>query len=344
MSRSEDLYAELIAKGAVAIDQFIDNRQSEYLFLDFKRSSDQGKSARLSDIDRNNLAKAISGFGNSEGGVVVWGVDCSKTEAGADIAHTKIPIVNVTRFVSWLEGAVSGCTVPPHPGVTHCPIPINSGGDGFVATHIPKSYAAPHQVVGQLQYYIRAGSGFVPTPHMVLAGMFGRAVPPNVFHNYVTFSPTLNGEQIFSQLGLCLINQGPGIAADLYTTVKSWKFPGKPSTLEFDLPDKDNWSGNFAFGRFCSLISRPGYRVPPEGQSIPLILNLTLQPPFDEGIEVKGVVGAGNSPPHRFTIGCDLKRLEALYRDIINLRDAGVNIDEKLQNFVLAVWNLGDSM
>ena len=48
--------------GEQAIDGFILERQSEELFLDFKRSSDNGAGDRLSDRDRDNLAKAISGF------------------------------------------------------------------------------------------------------------------------------------------------------------------------------------------------------------------------------------------------------------------------------------------
>jgi hypothetical protein len=69
----------------------------------------------LSNTDRNNLAKAISGFGNSAGGIVVWGVDCSRDSDGADVARLKVPIVDPQRFASWLNAAVSGCTIPPHP-------------------------------------------------------------------------------------------------------------------------------------------------------------------------------------------------------------------------------------
>jgi len=55
--------------------------------------------------------KAIGGFGNSEGGVIVWGIDCRNLPALGDIANAKFPIDNPSMFKSWLEGAVSGCTV-----------------------------------------------------------------------------------------------------------------------------------------------------------------------------------------------------------------------------------------
>jgi hypothetical protein len=69
-SRANDFYNLICAEGEAAIDEFIATRKAEELFLDFKRSSDNGAGVRLSQTDRDNLAKAISGFGNSAGGVV----------------------------------------------------------------------------------------------------------------------------------------------------------------------------------------------------------------------------------------------------------------------------------
>ena len=71
MGRAEEIFQKLKREGEAAIDEFILSRQSEELFLDFKRSHDGGKGKRLHDRDLNNLAKAISGFGNSEGGVII---------------------------------------------------------------------------------------------------------------------------------------------------------------------------------------------------------------------------------------------------------------------------------
>lgn len=76
MGRAEDLFERLKQGGETAIDELIEQRQAEELFLDFKRSADGASGRRLHDNDRQNLARAISGFGNSEGGVIIWGVDC----------------------------------------------------------------------------------------------------------------------------------------------------------------------------------------------------------------------------------------------------------------------------
>ncbi|MBK9626121.1 MAG: ATP-binding protein [Rhodocyclaceae bacterium] len=86
MSRAQDIFDRVVANGISAVEAFVVDRQAEELFLDFKRSSNDGNDKRLSSPDRKNLAKAISGFGNSEGGVIVWGVDCSTDYDGADVA------------------------------------------------------------------------------------------------------------------------------------------------------------------------------------------------------------------------------------------------------------------
>ncbi len=98
MGRAEDLADRLRADGVSAIDALIDDRASEELFLDFKRSSDEGGGTKLSTTDRKNLAKAISGFGNSEGGVIVWGVDCSARADEGDVARAKVPLQDARRF------------------------------------------------------------------------------------------------------------------------------------------------------------------------------------------------------------------------------------------------------
>ena len=55
--------------------------------MDFKQADSLGKNGNsLHKDDRRNLAKCISGFGNSEGGVVVWGVECSRNVEIGDVA------------------------------------------------------------------------------------------------------------------------------------------------------------------------------------------------------------------------------------------------------------------
>jgi hypothetical protein len=333
MDRAEDLFNRIVAGGETAIDELIASRQSEELFLDFKRSSDNGSGRRLSDVDRKNLAKSISGFGNSEGGVVVWGIDCSRNADGADVASLKVPLSDARRFVSWLEGSVSGSTVPPHSRVRSAPVARLGSEEGFAVTYIPKSNEAPHQMVGKLQYYIRAGSGFAPTPHGVLAGMFGRRPPPHVFHVFLVERASVEGNTISFSICLMLRNQEPSIATDLFATISFTATPGPGSKIGFELAAGGEWTGYYTFGTHIACISKPTVRLPPEAHLQCVILRVNLTPPFQAGIRAKAVVGAGNSPPYRFELKADKDEVESLCGKFISSARSGTLSDDERREF-----------
>ena len=97
MSRAADLFDQLTQGGAARVQEMIANSEAEELFLDFKRSADNGGGVRLNDRDRMTLAKSISGFGNSEGGVVIWGVGCRSDPQRGDVPNGSHPIANPIR-------------------------------------------------------------------------------------------------------------------------------------------------------------------------------------------------------------------------------------------------------
>lgn len=313
MDRSLEIFQRIMTEGRVGIESFVADRKSEELFLDFKRSSNDGADASLSGSDRKNLAKAISGFGNSEGGVIVWGVDCSPDDDGADVAKALVAIENPQRFVSLLQRVVSGCTIPPHGGVEHAAIHID-GGKGFAVTLVPKSDAAPHQSIVNRQYYIRAGSDFVPTPHDVLAGMFGRRPQPHVFHQFLLAIPRLDTDALEVGFGLCVHNQGPGIASDVFAICRVESLPSDNCKMSIQIPDMTNWTGGWEFERQVSLISAPGYRLPPGANAQPLVANLVLRPPFNDELRIFGRVGAGESRRYDFYIKASPELVARQYR------------------------------
>ena len=181
-SRANDLYEELAKDGESAIDRLIADRLSEQSWIEFKTVTTKPTSRSLEQIDLNHLAKAISGFGNSAGGLLIWGVD---SPSDPNIAPTKKLISDPASFATKLHDAVSKCTMPPHESVEHLPIVCKIGSDGFVATFVRKSFRTPLQCwQGARYYYIRAGSSFEPTPHDVLAGMFGSRPQPEIIEKW----------------------------------------------------------------------------------------------------------------------------------------------------------------
>jgi len=81
------------------IDEFLEIGQQEHLHLDFKTVN----KTQMDRDDRKNLAKCISGFANSDGGVIVWGIEARKNEDGVDCAKNKRPIENIQQFLSRLN-------------------------------------------------------------------------------------------------------------------------------------------------------------------------------------------------------------------------------------------------
>jgi hypothetical protein len=320
MGRAEDLFDAINQNGEASIDGFIVDRQSEELFLDFKRSADNGAGARLAQTDRNNLGKAISGFGNSEGGILVWGVDCRDVKGSGDVARAKIPIANPRRFRSWLEGAVSGCTVPAHPSVRHHVIEIPGKDEGFVISHIPKSYLAPHQAITPPHYYIRAGSDFVPAPHAVLQGMFGRPDQPTVFHMWamgpVQTMPIVGPLSAFGlKLGILLTTHGPGLARDIFLNAVL-QVPEGPSEMSFTTPDATIWDGRVFLGNTISLVSKDSFKLSPRAIIPTITLQVKFAPPFESDLWYVLYYGHHASPTTKLESRISADELTRLFEEL----------------------------
>ncbi len=324
MGRAEDIFEKIRREGFKAIDEFIITRKYEELFLDFKRSADRGAGKFLHSSDRENLAKAISGFGNSEGGVIVWGVDCARTKEGADVAGSRFPILDTKKYASWIEGAISSCTVPPHVGIQSHIVNIEDTDEGYVVTYIPRSDNAPHQVVlngkYQYQYFIRAGSSFVHIPHAVLAGLFGRRPQPNVFPMFTVGPARIEaerGDAIGMQIGILLSNKGPGVASDLFINVVIINSPGDSCILSIEPIKSNKWDGHFAFSRILHMMSEAGVRLAPEAFYQPCVINLSLKPPYQKDLDIQINCGCGQSPAYKLKIGNKKEIIESLCNDFM---------------------------
>ena len=318
MSRAEDIFQKLIYFGEDAIDDFIVNLQTEELFLDFKQAVSTGKNGTsLHKDDRKNLAKGISGFGNSEGGVIVWGVECSRDCDIGDVAKAKVKVKNVHRFLSWLENAISGCTIPSHNRVRNHIISVHKNGDGFVATYIPKSELAPLMTTMGNNIYIRSGSNNVPAPYSVIAGMFGKRPQPNVeliiadknlevLDNAVedmVYPPSLDNppeKYLRLSFSICGENDSNVIARELYLSCSSTGKGGEYNKVRFsNYNQMDSIPG---IEGQLNLITRPDLRLPPRGVIRFANVTIILSPYSEEDFLMDGVIGADHAAPKDFRI------------------------------------------
>lgn len=138
------LFEELQQTGEVAIECWIEHQQRESIYFDCKRKADAAKSG-LDRDDRKNLGKALSAFANSDGGLLLWGVDAHKKEDGIDRLVCKNPISQIAAFRNDVEQAISDVISPSIPGLEFLEIPCSqTEGAGYLAISIPCSERRPH--------------------------------------------------------------------------------------------------------------------------------------------------------------------------------------------------------
>lgn len=194
------------------ISQFIEERKQEDLHLEFKTLPNG-----MDRDARKVFAKAFSGFSNSDGGVVVWGVDARQDEAGVDAACETAPVTDVQAVQSRMQTLTGEATSPIVDGIEHKVVADGQGDDGYIITLVPASSSGPHMAkLGEDRYYKRSGSGFYRMEHFDLEDVFGRRPKPIVAlhaqpHAHIT-RPGVRERTYSFRVILGIKNSGRGVA------------------------------------------------------------------------------------------------------------------------------------
>ena len=316
MSRAEDIFQKLIYFGEDALDDYIINRQAEELFLDFKQATPGiGKNVTsLPRDDRKNLAKCISGFGNSEGGVIIWGVECSRDIEIGDVAKAKIKVKNVHRFLSWLENAISGCTIPSHNKVRNHIISIDENGDGYIATYIPKAEVSPLMSTVGNSIYIRSGSSEKKIE-----------VLENINENQI-YLPEKEKEKnkkpekyVRISFAFHVSNSSSVIARELYLSCTTEHAGGEYNKVRFsNYAQVDEIHG---MSNQLNLVTRPELRLPPRGTFKFANVEIILTPYITDDFLFDGIIGAAEAAPRDFRIYVNKNTLRAYVAKILRGED-----------------------
>lgn len=151
------------------------------------------------------LAKAISGFSNAAGGIVLWGVDARKID-DIDCIGDFPGVDDAVWLASRLNELTPQAASPGVPGVEHRSL-LLEGNRGFVATYIPATDGGPHMARYQEdRYYQRIGQSFMRMEPFQIADMFGRRARPVLVVSAVHYADEPNGVQVF------ITNSGRGAA------------------------------------------------------------------------------------------------------------------------------------
>jgi len=328
MSRANDLFIRLRDSGLPALKEMLAERELESLFLDFKRSSSDGATSQLSPDDNKNLSKAVSGFANSSGGVVVWGVDCRREPStGSEVAATH-PLGDAGGFATKLQNAFSRLTVPPHPGIQTTFFIESSGSPaGYVVVLVPQSLIGPLRSVVTNHYHFRSGSGFGIVSHDVLAGMFGRAPQPTVDLNITSYRARLDSRPDSFSLGfgVVAVNLGAVVGERPYLSV----FCGDVSAwVVVATPDREAFSVRRGLLPMFGVVANAGIVLPPGSSEH--ICDIGIDIPITQlrSFNLECSLGVLGAPPHRFLLSAS----EASVRDgMERARQSTVQTTEVLQ-------------
>ncbi|MCX5818779.1 MAG: ATP-binding protein [Deltaproteobacteria bacterium] len=122
----------------------IKNEVQENIHLDYKDSR------AIDGNKRHEIAKDVSAFANSDGGLLIYGIreeNHLPTSLDEGVDHIKY-----SR--EWLEEVITGNIVPLIDDLTIVQIPISPSHSSFVVK-VPKSHRAPHQEQNSKRYYKR---------------------------------------------------------------------------------------------------------------------------------------------------------------------------------------------
>ena len=319
---SKKLFDMIVKSGINYVNSAISSKETENYWLDYKTTErdDYSGQRKLFDTDKKNYAKALSAFGNSDGGVLLWGVETGASDS--DYASSKKPISNASNFISLLENFTSLLTSPPHQQVEHKIIFENKIKNvGYVVSHIPKSNQRPLQALNdELRYYIRAGSNSLPAPHTFLRSLFGNEPQPNVFTYWHVFpeSGVFSGDANSLKVGMILSNAGENIGKNIngYVQVVGEGISIKP---------KESFREKFSYN-IChapgflkiGFVAKNDFKLGIEQEIEPMMLYISFKkPPRMCGIQMKALVSCDNQTACRVNREVSKEDLEKVYETYI---------------------------
>lgn len=134
----------------------------------------QVKSFNLTQELQAHLAAAISGFSNTSGGVILYGVETHRNaHSGADLLSRIAPVDEVERLAETIKGCILRLTTPPASGVDVKAISLKPGDKrGIVAVGVPMSMSEPVQSAKDEHFYYRSGGRFSLMPYQMIKKLF----------------------------------------------------------------------------------------------------------------------------------------------------------------------------
>lgn len=199
------------------LQELIDIGESEGLLLECKAPVQP----RLTREVKAKLAAALSGFSNTSGGVIIWGMSTTRHEdAGLDVCTQLTPIGSCRRFSQQVETAIPTLTTP---SITSSQSRVlresKSDTKGIVVTHIPQTLGDPVQSNQDQKFYFRNGDQFSVLPYQMLQRLFAATDSPDLLPYFDTRLVSLNKNGVWD-LPITIINSSNAVAEKVVLSVE----------------------------------------------------------------------------------------------------------------------------
>jgi len=190
---------------------------------------------------------------------------------------------------------------------------------------------------------MRAGSNFVPVPHAVLAGMFGRRPQPRLFTFYEG-KPSLvsNSNVLELDFAIRLMNTGPAPAIDPYLSLRI-VVPPPNCRLAFEPNPAPYWVAHEAFGIYFNVTAVPNFRLAPYTPARPIAFKLQFAPPFQNAYVFEMHFGAQDAAPSHILLEMSRDELEFAYFRSVDLLKESTWQDAIERIFPMFVGQKGDA-
>jgi hypothetical protein len=161
------------------LQALINNGEAEGPYLECKAVGEP----RLQQGQRGHLAQALSGFGNTGGGVIIWGISTTKHgHSGLDMLTELEAFGNSRSFQQQVDVAIPTLAYPAIAGCVSKTIhPTKGATKGVVITYIPRTQGDPVQALGgDKKFWLRSGADFVEMPYDIVKRMFAATTSPDL--------------------------------------------------------------------------------------------------------------------------------------------------------------------
>lgn len=175
-SPAEELFKSL--KTYADIERLIEDGETEGDYLECKSP----QSPRLSSGLKAQLAEAVSGFSNSGGGVILWGVSTVKHKhSGLDVLAQIEPIGKCRNFARQVDKQIPLLSTPSIKAPPSTVLYARKGDTkGIVVTYIPPTLGDPVWSNTDQKFYFRYGDQFSVLPYEMLKRLFAATDTPDL--------------------------------------------------------------------------------------------------------------------------------------------------------------------